>query len=85
MPKFLCNERQERVEQSKGVAHDKIHHRQHVGFASFIVTEEGRLAGLNIPVAVFAPKEAIERCRGIGESLRLERRRDLIDRLAKPQ
>ena len=85
MPQLFGDERQEGMEQAQCIAHDEVHHRKNVGFAIRVLAEECRLAGLDVPVAVFAPEKSVERGGGVGESVRLESYGNFIDCLAKPQ
>ena len=52
------------MEQPEGVGEHKINHRERVGFARRVRAEEDRFARLDIPIAILAPEETVERlCR----------------------
>ena len=91
VPQFLRDEREEGVEQTQGVRQSEINHREfvraaRVGFrvprSAFRVSER-RLARLDVPVAILAPEETVERGSHFTEFVFGEGDVDFTDRLVE--
>ena len=98
VPELLGDERQERMEQAQRVREDEVNDRERVGAAFLVVGADVRrrllgavapgdgedgLAGLDIPVAILAPEEAVEGLRGFVEAVFGEGGGDFADGLVE--